>query len=117
MNLNHCFLLAFFFCAALAVSAAETNPAAPAKINGPAATEEKAKTTAKAAPQKKAATPAKLKVADKSEPLAIPEPAIAKQNHINVRGQALINSEIVTHLEKGEQVMVLEEITLGKPKQ
>ncbi|MBI5384759.1 MAG: SH3 domain-containing protein [Verrucomicrobia bacterium] len=41
----------------------------------------------------------------------VPEPAVAKQNHVNVRGQAAVNSEIVTHLQKGQAVTVLEEIT------
>ena len=33
-----------------------------------------------------------------------------------MRGQAGINSEIVTHLKQGETVLVLEEITLKHPK-
>jgi len=45
-----------------------------------------------------------------------PAPAIARQNHVVVRGQAGINSEIVTHLQKGQLVTVLQEITLKKPK-
>ena len=46
----------------------------------------------------------------------VPEPAVAKQNNINVRGQAAINSEVVAHLQKGQAVTVLEEVTLKKPK-
>lgn len=45
-----------------------------------------------------------------------PLPAVAKQSHINVRGQTSLNSEVVTRLEKGQRVEVLEEITLKKPK-
>ena len=44
-----------------------------------------------------------------------PEPAVARQNKINVRAQAKINSEVVTHLNKGQLVTVLEEITIKKP--
>jgi uncharacterized protein YgiM (DUF1202 family) len=45
-----------------------------------------------------------------------PEPAVTKQDHINVRAQAAINSEVLTRLGKGQVVTVLEEITLKKPK-
>ena len=104
MKTNQSFLLACSLCAALAVSAAETNSVSPAKVKP------------KAALEKKSAAPVAPKNPDKSEPLSTPEPAVAKQNHINIRGQASIGSEIITHLQKGDQVMVLEEITLGHPK-
>ncbi len=56
----------------------------------------------------------------KTEPSAeavvfAPGPAVARQNNINVRGRAAINSEIVTHLQKGETVLALEEVILKKP--
>jgi outer membrane biosynthesis protein TonB len=41
--------------------------------------------------------------------------AAAKQNNINIRGQAKINSEVVGHLQKGDTVTVLEEVTLKHP--
>lgn len=44
-----------------------------------------------------------------------PEPAVSKQDNVNVRGQAAINSEVVTRLKKGQAVTILEEITLKKP--
>ena len=47
---------------------------------------------------------------------SVPEPAVAKQNNVNVRAQAAINSEVVAHLQKGQAVTVLEEVTLKKPK-
>ena len=37
-------------------------------------------------------------------------------NALNVRGQAHINSEIVTRLKKGDAVTVIKEVTLTKPK-
>ena len=46
----------------------------------------------------------------------VPEPAVAKQNNVNVRAQAAIGSEVVTHLQKGQAVTVLEEVILKKPK-
>ncbi len=35
-------------------------------------------------------------------------PAVVKEKNVNVRGQAAINSEIVTHLKRGDHVQVLE---------
>jgi uncharacterized protein YgiM (DUF1202 family) len=49
-------------------------------------------------------------------PLIVNEPAVSKQSNVNVRAQAHINSEIVTHLKAGETVTVLEEITIKHPK-
>jgi len=43
-------------------------------------------------------------------------PAVAREKNVNVRAQAAINSEIVTHLKRGDVVTVLEEITVKKPK-
>src|SRR5579883_2226322 len=51
-----------------------------------------------------------------AEPLLPGESVVAKQNNVNVRGQAHINSEVVGHLQKGEVVTVLEEVTLPHPK-
>ena len=70
----------------------------------------------KAEAKKKAAAkkPDAKKAAEDSKP-SNPGPAVAKQNNINVRGQAKINSEVVTHLSKGQLVTVLEEITIKKP--
>jgi uncharacterized protein YgiM (DUF1202 family) len=52
-----------------------------------------------------------------AEPVLNPEPGISKQNNVNVRGQAAINSEVVTHLQKNQPITLLEEITVKKPKQ
>lgn len=41
--------------------------------------------------------------------------ATVKANRVNVRGQATLNSEVVTQLREGESITVLEEITLQKP--
>lgn len=53
---------------------------------------------------------------EQTPPLTIPEPAVVKQNNVNARGQAAINSEVVIRLKKGDRVTVLEEVTLKKPK-
>jgi len=63
------------------------------------------------------AAPAPKTAAEKKEAAAQPEPGVAKQNNINVRGQAKINSEVIGHLQKNDAVTILEEITLKKPKQ
>lgn len=41
---------------------------------------------------------------------------MARQNHVNVRAQASISSEVVARLSQGQPVTVLEEVTLAKPK-
>lgn len=54
---------------------------------------------------------------DRAEPAKVsaPEPAVARQNNVNVRGQAAINSDVVVRLQKNQPVTILEEITLKKP--
>jgi uncharacterized protein YgiM (DUF1202 family) len=92
-----------------------------------AATTNKAPTTAdsskKAAPARRgevqtkgANRPAQAAEA-KAAPVFHPEPAVARQANVNIRGQAKLNSEIVGHLKKGDAVVILEEITLKKAAQ
>jgi uncharacterized protein YgiM (DUF1202 family) len=77
------------------------------------------------APKKASARPAipttakraEAKPAAKPEPVLNPEPGVVRQNNVNVRGQASMNSEVIAHLQKGEPVTLLEEITLKKAKQ
>lgn len=80
-------------------------PATPAHKS-----ESKGKTKA---PAKK---PAAAVESGKYDPVTEPGPAVVRQNNVNVRGQAAINSEVIAHLKKGDKVTVLEEITLKKPK-
>jgi uncharacterized protein YgiM (DUF1202 family) len=49
--------------------------------------------------------------------LSAADTATVKENRVNVRGQASLYSEVITQLKQGEQVNVLEEITLEKPKE
>jgi hypothetical protein len=44
------------------------------------------------------------------------ETGVVTENRINVRGQAALFGEVITQLQKGEKVSILEEITLQKPK-
>ena len=71
----------------------------------------------KAAAEKKAPAKAKAAVepAKPSAPISA-GPAVAKEKNVNVRGQAAINSEVVTHLKRGDLVTVLDEVTLKKSK-
>ena len=96
-----------------ATSAPAATAVAPvAETNAPAKPKVQTKGATKPAAKKPAA-----KAAAKSEPVLHPEPGAAKQNNVNVRGQATMNSEIVAHLKKGEPVTILEEVTIKKPKQ
>lgn len=47
---------------------------------------------------------------------AAEETAVVKEDRINVRGRPSLIGEVITQLQKGESVVVLEEITLSKPK-
>ena len=80
---------------------------AAAGTNAPAAKAGKKK----AAPKKKAAVKKKIAAAElKTVPLVAGAASVVASN-VNVRGQAKLNSEVVTRLTKGQQVTVLEEIT------
>lgn len=95
----------------IAQPAAPVTTATAAATNAPAA-----KPATKKATVKKAATAKKPAAVPKAVPAIPPGPAVVGQNNVNVRGQAAINSEVVTRLKKGDNVTVLEEITLKKPK-
>jgi len=70
-----------------------------------------------AADAKKSAAGAKHdKGAEAAGPGVSPGPALVKQDNVNVRGQAAINSEVVVRLKRGDRVNVLEQVTLKKPK-
>src|SRR5580704_3677458 len=99
---------------------AQPPPAQTAPAVAPAPPETPAPTTNKPAAKKPKKNPAPKKK-DKSEemtvaPLATNAPAVSKQNNVNVRAQAHINSEVITRLKQGEAVTVLGEVTLKHPK-
>lgn len=54
-------------------------------------------------------------VAPPANPVSGPSVTV-KQSNVNVRGQPRINSDVVTRLNRGDQVIVLEEIKLPNPK-
>lgn len=89
----------------------------PAPVTAPApAVKPDKKPASKSAAKKPAARPA-ARTSSTSRPAADlkPGPAVAMSPNVNVRGQAAINSEVVTHLKRGDLVTVLEQITLKKP--
>jgi SH3-like domain-containing protein len=129
MKINHALILATLVSTSvLAQSPAPTPAAVPAPADTsptPAApvppdtgTAPKAKKTAKKKTVKKKAAPAAAAAPSSmpGEPIMANQAAAAKQDNINVRGQARINSEVVGHLKKGEVVNVLEIVTLPHPK-
>lgn len=95
-------------------------PAVPT-ISEPATNKPAAKSVAKkkpaAKPVTKGPTAPKAKSSPKpaetiSEPITAPEPGVSRQDNVNVRGKATLNSEVVTRLKKGDQVTILDEVTL-----
>lgn len=97
--------------------------AAPAVTNSvvPPATDSTPPSTNAPAHKKKAPSKkksAKKPVVKKKKPGAelktvplVAGPAVVEANHVNVRGQPRLKSEVVTRLSKGQNVTVLEEIT------
>jgi uncharacterized protein YgiM (DUF1202 family) len=106
---------------------APTLAPAPAKTNAPAAKAAKKKSAKKSSAKQSAKKVEKKSVAKKpaakkpeakqpdaaaelkSTPL-VPGPAMVVASNVNVRGQAKLNSEVVTRITKGATVTVLEEI-------
>ncbi len=90
-----------------------TNPAAATATSSDAQQSGKKKSTAKKKNGKAAAKKPAATVEVKTTPLTA-GPAVVDANNVNVRGQAKLNSEVVTRLTKGQAVTVLEEVTLKK---
>ena len=141
---TNCWLVLGVMLATSAVAQVNTNsaPAAPAlvvTVPAPAATTMVAP-VATNAPAKKAAvkhkkTTAKkkgAKTATKAKKSAVAKPEVAAAaeapvtllpgdaevatDHVNVRGQAGVKGEVISHLKKGDKVTVIAEITLDKHK-
>lgn len=94
----------------------ETPEAGLAKTNAPAAKAAKKKSGKKKSDKKgspKAAPKAGAKKAEMAELKTMPlvaGPATVVASNVNVRGQAKLTSEVVTKVQKGQEVTVLEEI-------
>lgn len=90
-------------------------PAAWADDQLPAPTPTAGKDAPKSAPAPRSAV--RTAPAAPAEPITGPGPAVVSQRNVNVRGKAAVNSEVVARLNRGDKVIVLEEVTLKKPKQ
>jgi len=99
---RYALFLAVVSLTAAAVLAQDTGPAPT-----PAVTPTSSPAPATAPPAKKAAKVKKTIV------LNPPAAALVKGEAVNVRGQASFAGEVLTHLQKGQSVTVLEEITLS----
>jgi len=95
--------------ATLAPASASTNAPATKPAKKKAAKKKSAQTPKKIAEKKAAPKKAKATAELKTEPL-VPGPALVVASNVNVRGQAKLKSEVVTHITKGQSVTVLEEI-------
>lgn len=126
MKLKHWMFVAFVLSSGIAAEGifAQDAPAAPQETPPPVVpagdvpaplTPKPAKPEAKK-PQPKKKAPAKKAAPEPAASPISPGPAVAKEKNVNIRGQAAINSEIVTRLKRGELVTVLEEVTIKKPK-
>jgi uncharacterized protein YgiM (DUF1202 family) len=130
---TNCWLILGTMLATTAVAQVNTNklpeipppavPTAPVPAVAPAPTQTSApakKTThAKKKTVKKAKVAAKAKKASES-PMApvtlVAGPATVAAEHVNLRGQAGLKGEVMGHVQKGDAVTVISEITLDKPK-
>jgi uncharacterized protein YgiM (DUF1202 family) len=91
-------------------SAPAVTSAVPADTGVTNAPAQKKKSTAKKKSQKKSVAKKKESGAElKTVPL-VPGPAVVEANHVNVRGQARLKSEVVARLAKDQRVTVIEEI-------
>ena len=91
---------------------ATTTPVVEKKVAAPA---KKAVVKKKKAPAAKVAAPKKIVFSEAHATLTA-GPAEVVVNHINVRGQAGLKGEVITHVQKGDTVNVISQITLDKHK-
>jgi len=68
------------------------------------------------APETAPAKPARKASGKKTTVLNPPAAAVVKSSNVNLRGQASFKGETLGHLQKGDTVTVLEQITLSRPK-
>jgi len=115
MKTNCWLILGAMLATSVVAQNANTLPEIPAPATAPAVETPSTTTPAPAAPAPK--PPRKKAPAHKlNEPSVnlVPGPAQVASPQINVRGQAGVKGELITHLTKGETVNVLEQINLSK---
>ena len=117
MKINFWLLFgAMFTTGVMAQPVTNPPPAAPI-LSNPAPEAASSKTNPPAAQKKEGKKAEKKPAPKKKEPMAelktvplVAGPAVVDANHVNVRGQAKLKSEIVARLNKGQTVTVLEEV-------
>ena len=121
MKLKISLLLATAIAANLPAQTTAPAPAAPAAI-APVATPPPAELTTPP-PAKAEKKPAKKKAPAPKKPalveppiVLVPGAATIKGRNINVRGQASFRGEVITHLNDGDAINVIEQVILEKPK-
>ena len=119
MKMNCGFLLAAMLSTGLLAQEKTNAPSdTPTAVSGPGAGTSNAAALPNPNPSESGLAPASTNLRSTSaqaEPRTTPltpGPAIVTATHVNVRGQPKLNSEIVTQLNKGQEVTVLEEIRL-----
>ena len=105
---------------AVAAPAPVVAPVAAPATNAPAKKAVKAHKKAKKKAAVKTAAKSAETAAEKKAPalpvVLVPGPATVASEHVNLRGQAGLQGEVVGHVQKGDTVTVLAEINLDKPK-
>jgi hypothetical protein len=125
MKMKHWMFTVLSSCLLVEMISAQAPPAAPqdapppvipaGDVPPPAKPDKKSAAKKKQTPAKPKDTKgAKTEQPEKAAATLGAGPAVAKEKNVNVRGQAAINSEIVTHLKRGDLVTVLEEVNLKK---
>jgi uncharacterized protein YgiM (DUF1202 family) len=119
MKMKHWMFAVLSICLLAETILAQAPPAAPQETAPPVIPAEAPKPEPKKkkpAAEKKTPPKTAKKAAEPEKPVPTISagPAVAKEKNVNVRGQAAINSEIVTHLKRGDLVTVLDEVTLKK---
>jgi len=92
-------------------NAAPITPGDSGSTNAPNEPAAKKKVTSKKKSQKKPVAKQKGPGAELRTVPLVAGPAVVDANHVNVRGQPKLNSEVVTRLAKDQKVTVIEEIT------
>lgn len=125
MKLNCCLILGALV-ASTAAAQTPTNslpsippPATATTAVAPAptitvATPEKKTTAKKAVVKKKVAAAKAAPKLTEARTTLVAGPAEVAVNHVNVRGQAGLKGEVITHVQKGDSVNVISQITLDK---
>jgi uncharacterized protein YgiM (DUF1202 family) len=115
MKTNYWLILGAMLATSVVAQNSNTLPEIPPPATAPAAEAPATPAPAPKAPVKKKAAPVH-KAARLTEPTVslVPGPAQVASPQINVRGQAGVKGELITHLKQGETVNVLEQINLAK---